>query len=101
MPKLTREEYVSKIKETIGKDESDEATALIGDLCDTYDALSAGANDSEVWKQKYEENDKAWREKYRSRFYDGDGQVTQEFAAPDPEPAKKPMNYEDLFKKKE
>lgn len=71
MARLTREQYLEKIKDIIGEDTSDESITLLEDLTDTYDELEQASSkkDDEDWKQKYEENDKQWRQKYRDRFY--------------------------------
>ena len=49
--------------------------------------------DETDWKSKYEENDKQWREKYRDRFFNADGDGNKPL---DEEPPK-PMNFDDLF----
>ena len=71
MARLTREQYLEKVKGIIGEDTSDEAITLLEDLTDTYDELEKTNKDDDKdnWKQKFEENDKQWREKYRDRFY--------------------------------
>lgn len=42
----------------------------LGFLEDLTDTINAGAENMQ-WKQKYEDNDKEWREKYRRRFMTG------------------------------
>ena len=42
----------------------------LGFLEDLTDTINAGAENMQ-WKQKYEDNDKEWREKYRRRFMSG------------------------------
>lgn len=65
---LTKEEFIKRVNERIGDDTSDEAIAYLEDMTDTINDLSEKTSDSTDWKKKYEENDKAWREKYRERF---------------------------------
>lgn len=67
MSVLTKNELMEKVKNFLGDDTSDEALEIIEDISDTVEA-----GNSEDWKQKYEENDKKWREKYRDRFFNGD-----------------------------
>lgn len=43
----------------------------MGFLEDLTDTINAGAENIQ-WKQKYEDNDKEWREKYRRRFMTGE-----------------------------
>lgn len=43
----------------------------LGFLEDLADTINAGAENMQ-WKQKYEDNDRDWREKYRRRFMTGE-----------------------------
>lgn len=65
---LTKEDFIKRVNEKIGDDTSDEAIAFLEDMTDTINDLSEKTSDSTDWKKKYEDNDKAWREKYRERF---------------------------------
>lgn len=65
---LTKEDFIKRVNEKIGDDTSDEAIAFLEDMTDTINDLSEKSSDSTDWKKKYEDNDKAWREKYRERF---------------------------------
>lgn len=47
---------------------TDDKIGFIEDLTDTVNAGSENLN----WKEKYENNDKEWREKYRRRFMTGE-----------------------------
>lgn len=91
----TKEEILESIRTRIGDDTSDEALALVEDVSDTMDSLSN--TDTEDWKAKYEENDAAWRQKYRDRFYNSDKPDTDE---PE-EPPRQIRSFEDLFKKED
>lgn len=87
----TLEELLSDVRE--GTD--DNTLALLENIRDTYNDLSSKASDPENWKQKYEDNDKEWREKYRNAFMNPP--VTNSPPDPDPEPPKS-LRFEDLFK---
>lgn len=98
----TKEELLASIKAKLGEDTSDEAISLLEDLSDTLDTTK----DSTDWKQKYEENDKQWREKYTSRFYDTGSEDKRE--KPDSKPEDKDeedkastVTFNDLFTEKE
>ncbi len=91
----TKEEILESIRTRIGDDTSDEALALVEDVSDTMDSLSNAEN--EDWKTKYEENDAAWRQKYRDRFYNSDKPDNDE---PE-ESARQIRTFEDLFKKED
>lgn len=92
----TREEILNSIRTHIGDDASDEALALVEDLTDTItDFENKANNDGQNWRQRYEENDAAWRKKYRDRFFSGgSGEDDDE---PEP-PKKKNYSFENLFK---
>lgn len=57
---------MASIKSKFGDDTSDETITLLEDISDTLDTTKDGAD----WKKKFEDNDKMWREKYTSRFFD-------------------------------
>ena len=61
---------MEKIKGVLGDDKSDESIKILEDITDTYNDLVSKQGDGEDWKQKFVENDKMWREKYTSRFFD-------------------------------
>ena len=73
MSVLSRDEYFARIEE-MTKNHSDESITLLEDLTDTYNDLEKRANgDGENWKEKYDELDKTWKERYRHRFFSSDG----------------------------
>ena len=78
MAVLTREDYLERLNTLVGEDNSDEALQIIEDFTDTLDNLGTqnDNNDNENWKQKYEELDATWRQKYRDRFMNS--QTTEE-----------------------
>lgn len=87
----TLEELLSDV----GEGTDDNTLALLENIRDTYNDLSSRASDPENWKQKYEDNDKEWREKYRDAFLKPP--VYDNPPGPDPEPPKS-LRFEDLFK---
>ena len=95
---LTKEEMLTKIRQIAGDQEaSDIALELYDDVEDTYTSFSTEIPAGEDWKTKYEENDKAWRERYKNRFFNRnddeklDGVITNA----------KTITIDDLFKEKE
>lgn len=78
MAVLTREDYLERLNTLVGEDNTDEALQIIEDFTDTFDNLGTqnDNNDNENWKQKYEELDATWRQKYRDRFMNS--QTTEE-----------------------
>lgn len=83
----TREELMNSLKDYLGDDTSDEALSLVQDISDTL-------GDSSVQKvtdlqHQLEEQNKAWRKKYRDAFFSGADEQEEE-----PE---KPKSFMDLF----
>lgn len=65
----TKEELLTMIRDNV--ENGDTLVSIIEDVSDTIDDYES-KNDGENWKAKYEENDKEWREKYISRFFNPD-----------------------------
>lgn len=95
MSKLSKDELIEKVKKYVGDRTDDETIEIIEDISDSIDS-----SDADEWKQKYEENDKMWRDKYISRFLE-----KKEDEADTPtehEDEEKEYNsFEDLFEEEE
>lgn len=95
MAKLSKDELIEKVKKYVGDRTDDETIEIIEDISDSIDS-----SESDEWKQKYEENDKMWRDKYISRFFE---KKEDEPDTPDEheEEEKEYSSYDDLFEKEE
>ena len=95
---LTKEEFLSKIKERIGENPTDEDISFVEDMTDTIDSLSQGDD----WQKKYEENDAMWRKKYTERFFTPDKECEKE-TEKEPEETKdsEEITIDDLFESEE
>ena len=95
MAKLSKDELIEKVKKYVGDRTDDETIEIIEDISDSIDS-----SDADEWKQKYEENDKMWRDKYISRFLE---KKEDELDTPtEHEEAEKEYNsFEDLFEEEE
>ncbi len=92
-------ELLSQLNTILGdNNNTDEALALFDDITDTMDDYESKTKDPTDWKAKYEENDKAWRNKYRERFMNGTQSDPEPIDDPDSDPVEKPLKYDDLFK---
>lgn len=95
MAKLSKDELVEKVKKYVGDRKDDETIEIIEDISDSIDS-----SDADDWKQKYEENDKMWRDKYISRFVE-----KKEDALDAPteheEEEKEYISFEDLFEEED
>lgn len=90
MPIKPLDELKATLSELLKNDDSDTALHFIEDFVDTFE-------DSNIdWKSKYQENDKNWRDKYRTRFFEGGMPKKEEENEEDEKPTI--LKYEDLFK---
>lgn len=95
MAKLSKNELVEKVKKYVGDRTDDETIEIIEDITDSIDT-----SDADEWKQKYEENDKMWRDKYISRFVDKKDEDL-ETPTEHEEEEKEYNSYEDLFEEED
>ena len=95
MARLSKDELIEKIKKYVGDRTDDETIEIIEDISDSIDP-----SDADEWKQKYEENDKMWRDKYISRFLE---KKDDELDTPTEheEEEKECNSFEDLFAEEE
>lgn len=97
----TREEILESLRGRFGDEPTDDDIAMLEDITDTFTDFETKTSDATNWKNKYEENDKAWKKKYSERFFSKDGGNNGNPGDPD-EPEDKPMKtFEDLFTVKE
>lgn len=96
MAVLTKEELLNSLKGFMGEEADDERLTFLENVQDTMTDLETRTQVN--WQQKYEENDRAWRQRYRDRFFsEGTDQVDEDLSLPEPEKPK-PLRFEDLFK---
>lgn len=95
MSKLTKDELIKKVRKYVGDRTDDETIEIIEDISDSIDS-----SDADEWRQKFEENDKMWRDKYISRFLE---KKEDELDTPtEHEDEEKEYNsFEDLFEEEE
>lgn len=89
---LNKEQLFENIKKHFSEDTSDEALQLIEDITETVNDL-----DSENWKNKYEECDKMWRQKYKERFFQTPVEEPTKNDVEEPEP--EVLTYDALLEK--
>lgn len=95
MAKLSKDELIEKVRKYVGDRTDDETIEIIEDISDSIDS-----SDADEWKQKFEENDKMWRDKYISRFFE---KKEDELDTPTEheEEEKEYNSFEDLFEEEE
>jgi hypothetical protein len=94
MAKLSKDELIEKVKKYVGDRTDDETIEIIENISDSIDS-----SDADEWKKKYEENDKMWRDKYISRFFEKNNEENEDTTNEDDE--KEYKTFEDLFEKEE
>lgn len=100
MSVLGKQTFMTRLKEKIGEDTSDDTLTFIEDASDTYDDLLRRSEGQEDWETKYKENDEAWRKKYRERFFSTPEDVKEEQKENVKEDGEK-RSFEDLFEERE
>lgn len=84
---VTTEQLLQQITDILGDRTDDESLSLLENASDTLNQYT----DAENWKQKYEDNDKEWRERYKKRFMGDDDDP------PIDDPDETLLTYEQLF----
>lgn len=100
---LGRDEFMSRLQARIGEDTSDDAMSFIEDMTDTFNDMETRTSNGDDWKQKYDDLDKSWREKYKARFFEGSAsadEVKDEQKA-DVKDDALTKTYADLFEERE
>lgn len=95
MAKLSKDELIEKVRKYVGDRTDNETIEIIEDISDSMDS-----SDADEWKQKYEDNDKMWRDRYISRFVEKK-EDEADTAAEHEEEEKEYSSFEDLFKKED
>lgn len=95
MAKLSKDELIEKVRKYVGDRTDDDTIEIIEDISDSIDS-----SDADEWKQKYEENDKMWRDKYISRFVDKK-EDEPDTPTEHEEEEKEYNSFEDLFNEEE
>lgn len=95
MAKLSKDELIEKVKKYVGDRTDDETIEIIEDISDSIDS-----SDADEWKKKYEENDKMWRDKYISRFFEKNDEENKNTTNEDDD-EKEYKTFEDLFEEEE
>lgn len=94
--KLSKEELLKKVRKYVGDRTDDESIEIVEDINDSFDT-----SDTDEWKRKYEENDKMWRDKYISRFFEKKGEETHNTPTEHVEEEKEYKTFDDLFEEED
>lgn len=115
MAKLSVKDLLEKAKNILGERDDDDALSFLEDLNDTISEDDKDSGDD--WKKKYDdlvtekdELDKAWRQRYRDRFFSSDSHTDEDInpakngnkeTEPDPLDVAKKVRFDDLFSEEE
>lgn len=99
---LSRDDFFSRIQTVLGDNTSDESISFIEDMTDTYNDMETRANGDGIdWEQRYHDLDESWKQKYRHRFFSGNGvsNIGNGTPSSDPDPDRgRTITINDLFK---
>lgn len=95
MAKLSKDELIEKVRKYVGDRTDDETIEIIEDISDSIDS-----SDADEWRQKFEENDRMWRDKYISRFLEKK-EDEPDTPTEHEEEEKEYNSFEDLFEEEE
>ena len=101
MSVLSKDEIMQRVNAIIGDTPTDENLTFIEDISDTFDSFGNAPSELERVRKEAEENDAAWRKKYRDRFFNGPSEEDETIISDDGGSQKKPKTYESLFTVKE
>lgn len=97
----SKEEILQTIRTMFGEQTSDDTITLLEDVTDTLTDYENRTSDDNNWKEKYEQNDKEWRQKYIERFFnnenDTENTLNNVLELEQQEERTKPKRFEDLF----
>lgn len=91
----SKDEIIKIISSRIGEEPTEDDISLLEDVTDTISDFENKTADTTNWKEKYEENDKAWKKKYTERFLNND--IKDELFDDDKDDVPEKLTYDDLF----
>lgn len=97
MAVVNKDTIMERLRENFNDNDSDDVLGLLEDVTDTLNDYQSRLEENGDWKERYEQNDREWRQKYKDRFFNNDPE-----ADPEPEPDKDPeqatpTTFEELF----
>lgn len=97
MAVVNKDTIMERLRENFNGNDSDEVLGLLEDVTDTLNDYQSRLEENGDWKERYEQNDREWRQKYKDRFFNNEPEPD-----PEPEPDKDleqatPTTFEELF----
>lgn len=105
MAVVNKDTIMERLRENFNDNDSDDVLGLLEDVTDTLNDYQSRLEENGDWKERYEQNDREWRQKYKDRFFNNDPEPDPESEPdkdPEPEPDKDPeqatpTTFEELF----
>lgn len=97
MAVVNKDTIMERLRENFNDNDSDDVLGLLEDVTDTLNDYQSRLEENGDWKERYEQNDREWRQKYKDRFFNNEPEPD-----PEPEPDKNPeqstpTTFEELF----
>lgn len=86
-------ELIENVKTRIGDNPDDESVAFLEDITDTLTDYDNKTKDNTDWKNKYDELDKEWKQKYVERFLE----YVEDINEDNDDEVESPEKFDDLF----
>lgn len=97
MAVVNKDTIMERLRENFNDNDSDDVLGLLEDVTDTLNDYQSRLEENGDWKERYEQNDREWRQKYKDRFFNNDPEPDSE-PEPDKDPEQaKPTTFEELF----
>lgn len=96
----SKEDLLNSISGILGESVDDAALGILEDITDTVDDYERRLAESGDWEKRYNENDQAWRERYKERFLNASDSGTEVFEEAEGVDIKEdpvPETFEELF----
>lgn len=97
MAVVNKDTIMERLRENFNDNDSDDVLGLLEDVTDTLNDYQSRLEENGDWKERYEQNDREWRQKYKDRFFNNDPEPDPE-PDPDKDPEQAtPTTFEELF----
>lgn len=97
--KRTLNEMLAEFRNIVGEDDREEVIGFLEDLSDSYAEPAEPSEDLSARVSELEGEVKAWKERYRNRFYGVEEEIAEEEETKT-EPDAEEIKIKDLFKEK-
>lgn len=97
MAVVNKDTIMERLRENFNDNDSDDVLGLLEDVTDTLNDYQSRLEENGDWKERYEQNDREWRQKYKDRFFNNEPEPDLE-PEPDKDPEQAtPTTFEELF----